>query len=163
MDETQGNLPVTFSLEEVATRSKISFRNLRELNPALFLGVPPMKQKNYSFYIPQLYHQELLASLDNKPEPSKQWNQSYNKLLGNSARVTRILEKFGAPVFFSVKYGDNLWDLARKHKTSVRRLARWNRLNSKSVLRVNQRLKTYVPTWRVFQEVASNYKYSKPK
>ena len=56
-----------------------------------------------------------------------------------------------------------MWDLARKHKTSVRRLARWNRLNSKSVLRVNQRLKTFVPTWRVFQEVASNYSYSSPK
>ena len=163
MDETQGNLPVAFSLEEVAKRSKMSFRTLRELNPALYLGVPPMTQKNYSFYIPQLHHQELLASLDKNPEPSKQWNRSYNALLGNSARVTRILEKFGAPVYFRVKYGDNLWDLARKHKTSVRRLARWNRLNSKSVLRVNQRLKTYVPTWRVFQEVPSNYKYSKPK
>jgi len=163
MDETLGNLPVAFSLEEVAKRSKMSFRTLRELNPALYLGVPPMKQKNYSFYIPKLHHQELLASLGKNPEPSKQWSRSYNKLLGNSASVTRILEKFGAPVFFRVKYGDNLWDLAKKHKTSVRRLARWNRLNSRSLLRVNQRLKTYVPTWRVFQEVASNYKYSKPK
>ncbi len=163
MDETLGNLSVAFSLEEVAKRSKMSFRTLRDLNPALYLGVPPMKQKNYSFYIPKLHHQELLASLDNNPEPSKKWSRSYNKLLGNSSSVTRILEKFGAPVYFRVKYGDNLWDLAKKHKTSVRRLARWNRLNSRSLLRVNQRLKTYVPTWRVFQEVASNYEYSKPK
>ena len=163
MDKTQGNLTVAFSLEEVAKRSKMSFRNLRELNPALYLGVPPMKQKSYSFYIPKLHHQKLLASLDKNPQPSKKWSRSYNSLLGNSSSVTRILEKFGAPVFFRVKYGDNLWDLARKHKTSVRRLARWNRLNSRSVLRVNQRLKTYVPTWRVFQEFASNYKYSQPK
>ena len=76
MDQTQGNLPVAFSLEEVAKRSKMSFRTLRELNPALYLGVPPMTQKNYSFYIPQLHHQELLASLDKNPEPSKQWNRS---------------------------------------------------------------------------------------
>tara|TARA_B100000945_G_C20417932_1_gene616149 strand:- start:1163 stop:3040 length:1878 start_codon:yes stop_codon:yes gene_type:complete len=163
MDETQGNLKVAFSLEEVAKRAQISFRTLRELNPALYLGVPPMKQKSYSFYIPKLHHQKLMASLDKNPKPSKQWSRSYNSLLGNSSSVTRILEKFGAPVYFRVKYGDNLWDLARKHKTSVRRLARWNRLNSRSVLRVKQRLKTYVPTWRAFQEFAKNYKYSKPK
>ena len=163
MDETQDSLPVAFSLEEVAKRSKMSFRTLRNLNPALYLGVPPMKQKNYSFYIPKLHQKELLSSLNKNPEPSKQWSHSYNKLLGNSVSVTKVLEKFGAPVYFHVKYGDNLWDLARKHKTSVRRLARWNGLNSKSVLRVRQRLKTFVPTWRVFQEVASNYKYYKPK
>ncbi|MBS1254442.1 MAG: Membrane-bound lytic murein transglycosylase D [Deltaproteobacteria bacterium] len=163
MDETKGSLSVAFSLEEVARRSKMSFRTLRDMNPALYLGVPPMTQKSYSFYIPQLHHKALLASMEQNPKPSKQWGRSYNTLLGNSSRVTRILEKYGAPVYFRVKYGDNLWDLARKHKTSVRRLARWNRLNSKSVLRVNQRLKTFVPTWRVFQEVASNYSYSSPK
>ncbi len=163
MDETKGSLSVAFSLEEVARRSKMSFRTLRDMNPALYLGVPPMTQKSYSFYIPQLHHKALLASMEQNPKPSKQWGRSYNTLLGNSSRVTRILEKYGAPVYFRVKYGDNLWDLARKHKTSVRRLARWNRLNSKSVLRVNQRLKTFVPTWRVFQEVANNYSYSSPK
>ena len=82
MDETQGKLPVAFSLEEVAKRSKMSFRTMRELNPACILGVPPMKQKNYSFYIPQMHHQELLSSLDKNPEPSKQWSRSYNTLLG---------------------------------------------------------------------------------
>ncbi len=39
MDETKASLPVSFSLEEVAQRSKMSFRLLREKNQALFLGV----------------------------------------------------------------------------------------------------------------------------
>ena len=160
MDETKANLTVAFSLEEAAKRSKMSFSALRDKNPALFLGVPPMTQTSYSFYVPQNNRQELMASLKQNPNPSKKWGHSYNALLGSSNRVTRVLEKFGAPIYFRVKTGDNLWDLARKHKTSIRRLARWNRLNSKSVLRVNRRLKIYVPTWRVFREIARNSSYS---
>ena len=162
MDETKASLPVAFSLEEVAKRSKMSFRALRDKNPALFLGVPPMTQERYSFYVPQENHKKLMTSLELNPKPSRKWGRSYNALLGNSARVTRILENFGAPIYFRVRNGDNLWDLARKHKTSIPRLARWNRLNSKSVLRVNRRMKIYVPTWRVFKEVAKNYSSSSP-
>ena len=51
MDETKASLPVAFSLEEVAKRSKMSFRALRDKNPALFLGVPPMTQERYSLYL----------------------------------------------------------------------------------------------------------------
>jgi len=156
IDETTVSLTVAFSLEEVAKRSKISFDLLRKKNPALFLGVPPMTQRSYSFYIPKNNRRKLMASLKLNPNPSKEWGHSYNALLGNSNRVTRVLEKFGAPIYFRVKTGDNLWDLSRKHKTSIRRLARWNRLNSKSILRVNRRLKIYVPTWRVFREIARN-------
>ena len=163
MDETKASLPVSFSLEEVAQRSKMSFRLLREKNQALFLGVPPMTQKRYSFYIPQRFHTNLMASMEQNPEPSKKWSLSYNALLGNSAHVTGVLEKFGAPIYFKVRNGDNLWDLAKKHKTSIRRLARWNKLNSKSVLRVNRRMKTYVPTWRVFKEVAGASAPSSPR
>jgi membrane-bound lytic murein transglycosylase D len=163
MDETKASLPVSFSLEEVAQRSKMSFRLLRDKNPALFLGVPPMTQKRYSFYVPQRFHTNLMSSLEQNPAPSKKWGLSYNALLGNSAYVTGVLEKFGAPIYFKVRNGDNLWDLAKKHKTSIRRLARWNKLNSKSILRVNRRMKTYVPTWRVFKEVAGTSAPSSPR
>ena len=163
MDETKARLSVAFSLEEVARRARMSFRLLRENNPALFLGVPPMTQTRYSFYVPQRFHRTLISSLEQNPEPSKKWGLSYNALLGNSVRVTRMLEKFGAPIYFRIQNGDNLWDLARKHKTSIRRLARWNNLNSKSVLRVNRRLKTYVPTWRVFKEVAGTFSNAGPR
>tara|TARA_B100001559_G_scaffold153113_1_gene128614 strand:+ start:132 stop:2282 length:2151 start_codon:yes stop_codon:yes gene_type:complete len=163
MDETKVSLPVSFSLEEVAQRSKMSFSMLREKNPALFLGLPPMKQQRYSFYIPRRFQSNLIASLQQNPEPSRKWSLSYNALLGNSSYVTSALEKFGAPIYFRVRSGDNLWDLAKKHKTSIQRLARWNKLNSKSILRVNRRMKTYVPTWRVFKEVAGTNLSSSPR
>ena len=154
IDETKVSLSVSFSLEEVAKRSKISFRMLREKNPALFLGLPPMTQKKYSFYIPKKYHQNLLESLKYNPKPSKKWSINYNRLISNSSIGTRILERYGVPIYFKVQKGDNLWDLSRKHKTSINRLLKWNKLNAKSVLRVNKKLKTYVPTWRVFKEIA---------
>ena len=156
LDETKANLNVTFSLKEVAKRSKISFKQLRAMNPALFLGLPPMKQKRYSLYVPKKFHKNLMVSLGKNPAPSENWGLSYNALLSDSNNFTRILEKFGAPIYFRVQKGDNLWDLSRKHKTSIKRLSRWNKLNSKSVLRVNRRMKTYVPTWRVFKEISRN-------
>ena len=163
MDETKANLSVAFSLEEVAKRSKISFKLLREKNPALFLGLPPMIQKGYSFYLPKKFHRNLMFSLSKNPIPSKKWGLSYNALLSNSKHVTRVLQKFGAPIYFKVQKGDNLWDLSRKHKTSISRLSKWNKLNSRSILRVNKRMKTYVPTWRVFKEIAKNNLFSRPK
>lgn len=42
--------------------------------------------------------------------------------------------------FYVVKNGDNLWDIANKHKTTVNKLASWNKMNSKSVLKVGQKL-----------------------
>ena len=163
MDENKANLKIAFSLEEVAKRSKISFRLLREKNPALFLGLPPMIQKKYSFYLPKKFHKNLILSLEKDPFPSKKWGLSYNALLSNSKYVTRVLQKFGVPIYFRVQKGDNLWDLSKKHKTSISRLSKWNKLNSKSVLKVNKRLKTYVPTWRVFKEIAKNKTISRPK
>ena len=69
MDETKANLPVSFSLEEVAKRSRMSFSLLREMNKALFLGVPPMRQKSYSFYVPKISYENLIISLENNPKP----------------------------------------------------------------------------------------------
>jgi len=156
LDETKVHLSVAFSLKEIAERSKISFKYLRAKNPALFLGLPPMTQKSYSLYIPNKFYKNLMSSLEKNPLPSEKWSISYNKLLSNSSKVTNILERFGAPIYFKVQKGDNLWDLSKKHKTSIKRLARWNKLNSKSVLRVNRKMKTFVPTWRVFKEISRN-------
>ena len=141
----------------------MSFKLLREKNPALFLGLAPMTQKEYSFYIPKNFYQNLMVSLKNNSKPSKKWSIYYNRLISNSSFATRILEKYGVPIYFKVQKGDNLWDLSRKHKTSISRLSKWNKLNSKSILRVNERLKTYVPTWRVFKEIGRKSSFSNSK
>ena len=154
MDETRVQLPVAFSLEEVSRRAKTSFKGLLKLNSALYRGFPPMNEDHYTLYLPKTSHAVLLDSLKRNPQPERTWDQNYNQLVQDSPHMMRLLEQFGAPVYFRVKRGDNLWDLAKKHRTSVARLKRWNNLKQNPVLRVNQRLKLYVPTWQVFREIA---------
>ncbi|MFQ3324797.1 MAG: membrane-bound lytic murein transglycosylase D [Pseudomonadales bacterium] len=42
--------------------------------------------------------------------------------------------------FYVVENGDNLWGIARKHKTSVSKLAAWNNIKSNSTLKIGQKL-----------------------
>jgi hypothetical protein len=44
------------------------------------------------------------------------------------------------PVYASVKRGDSLWKLARRHKTTIPKLTDWNQLRRKSTLRPGQKL-----------------------
>lgn len=46
-------------------------------------------------------------------------------------------------VYHKVRPGDTLSRIARKHKTSVKKVAKWNKLNRRSKLRVGRKLKIY--------------------
>ncbi|MDD4144156.1 MAG: M23 family metallopeptidase [Prolixibacteraceae bacterium] len=48
-----------------------------------------------------------------------------------------------APQHYKVKYGDSLWKISRRFKTTVNSLCRLNNLNEKSVLRIGMVLKLY--------------------
>ncbi len=154
MDEAQVALPVSYSLEEVATRVGMPFDDFKLINAKYFRSTPPLTDDKYTVYLPKLHHEKLLESLRQDPEPSLDWIAAYSNHLGNSSAVTRLLQKHGAVNYIRVRSGDNLWDLARKHNTTVQRLASWNGLRTNSMLRINQRLKLYIPTWDVVREVA---------
>ncbi len=154
MDEAQVALPVSYSLEEVAERVGMPFDDFKLINSKYFRSTPPLTDDKYTVYLPKVHHEKLLESLRQAPEPSLDWISAYSNHLGNSSSVTRLLQKHGAVRYIRVRSGDNLWDLARKHNTTVRRLATWNGLRTNSMLRINQRLKLYIPTWDVVREVA---------
>ncbi len=44
------------------------------------------------------------------------------------------------PVYTRVRRGDSLWKLARRHRTSIKKLTRWNRISRKKILRPGQKL-----------------------
>ena len=49
------------------------------------------------------------------------------------------LAKFSrTKITHTVKSGDNLWDISRKYKVSVRDIVRWNQLSSNSLLQPKQ-------------------------
>ena len=71
------------------------------------------------------------------------------------ARVNRPLQRRPAPppkghvaVVHRVQAGDTLWDLAQKYGVYVGQIARWNLISRRSVLRLGQPLKIWVPPER---------------
>ena len=59
------------------------------------------------------------------------------------AALTRALEGDNSRdnrTTYRVRNGDNLWNIARQHNVSVRQVARWNRLDSRAVIRPGQKL-----------------------
>ena len=59
------------------------------------------------------------------------------------AALNRALEggnTRGNRTTYRVRNGDNLWDIARLHNVSVKQVARWNRLDSRAVIRPGQKL-----------------------
>jgi len=50
----------------------------------------------------------------------------------------------GKRYIYSVKRGDNLWDIGRHYGISVSQLTRWNGISKKSILRLGQKLTVWV-------------------
>jgi membrane-bound lytic murein transglycosylase D len=46
----------------------------------------------------------------------------------------------GSKTTYRVRNGDSLWEIAQKHRVSVRQVARWNRIGTKTVIRPGQKL-----------------------
>ncbi len=56
---------------------------------------------------------------------------------------TKVLKPL--PVYVRIKRGDSLWKLARRHRTTVKKLRRWNRIRGRKILRPGKKL---VVGWR---------------
>jgi murein DD-endopeptidase MepM/ murein hydrolase activator NlpD len=67
----------------------------------------------------------------------------------NLAELNNLLKPKGysandpVPQHYNIKYGDSLWKISRRFKTSVRRLCELNNLNENSVLQPGMLLKLY--------------------
>ncbi|MBF0287680.1 MAG: LysM peptidoglycan-binding domain-containing protein [SAR324 cluster bacterium] len=168
LDGNKVELSTDFSLQEVAKRSNVSFKKLLVLNAFLLRGVPPIHQDTYQLYVPAEHRGALMASLQRNPDASIQWKEQV-VLADKSLYMARLLKQHGTPVYFRVKEGDNLWQLSKRHNTSVERLRSWNQIKTNNLIRVNQRLKIYLPTWKVYSMltretlVASNTSSSKSR
>ena len=50
----------------------------------------------------------------------------------------------GQRYVYTIKRGDNLWDIGRHYGISVKQLSAWNGISSKSILRLGQKLEIWV-------------------
>ena len=143
-------LSTGFSLQEIARRSKMTFQELRQHNPALQQGIPPIREKKYTLYIPRNRKLHLAMSLKKQPGPDIRWKIKIRNS-NNSTQMLQYLTKYGNLMHIRVKKGDSLWKLAQKHDTTVARLRYWNRINKKGFLKIGQHLKIYRPNGNVYE------------
>ncbi len=119
--------PVTFDevctqkqmkLSDIAAALQVSTRTLEELNPALRQKVTP--NYSYTLRVPAQTGELLMAKLDEIPQ-CKVMVQTYTR--------------------HRVRNGETLSQIARKYRTSVRKIARLNGIRNVSRIRVGQKLK----------------------
>ena len=104
------------SLWSIASRYKVSVTTLKRAN-GLYSSKLKIGQK---LYIP-----------DNNARSSAR----------SVAKAENVKQQV---VKYRVRRGDNLWKIARRFGVKVSSLMKWNRLNSKSILRPGDRIKVYV-------------------
>ncbi len=77
--------------------------------------------------------------------PSSKKSSKYYSLSAN-ARKFKGLKKSGdgKKYIYTVKRGDNLWDIGRHYGISVKQLTAWNGISRKSILRPGQKLAVWV-------------------
>ena len=104
------------TLWDIASRYSVSVRTLKRAN-GLYSSKLKIGQK---LYIP-----------DNNARSSAR----------SVAKAENVKQQM---VKYRVRRGDNLWKIARRFGVKVSSLMKWNRLNSKSILRPGDRIKVYV-------------------
>lgn len=99
------NSPV--KLGDISTRLKIPVAQLKKLNPELVREFTPFNQKKYLIRIPENSDETALRNLKKLPPKSKYFVGWYR-----------------------VKKGDNLYSIARRFRTTVRKIKKVNKLRS---------------------------------
>ena len=127
------------SIPKLAKNMNIYEEELRALNP-MYKGdyVPIYDHKTY-FRVPVglIQQAEMAVKKSFMKEPKYSYHYYY---------------------WYRVRSGDSLYRIARRHKTTVRKIRRANNLGSSSFLRVGQKLK--IPTNRLMASKQSNRKPS---
>lgn len=135
-------------LAQAAALAGISLADLQQTNPALKrTGTDPAGP--HYLYLPQAAAARLALSL-RLPEsarlaamriaPIEKGAAEKNKLRPLKVAVAKAPEDAARRYSYTVQAGDSLWDIARQHHVSIRRLAAWNGLQPDSPLKAGRQL-----------------------
>ncbi len=100
-------IPSPVDIKSVSRLSGVSRKEIKKLNPELIRDFTPFNKKYYEIKLPSDSSENFVASLKRLP-PSKKYFAGW----------------------YRVRRGDNLYSIARKFRTSVRRIKRVNKLRS---------------------------------
>ncbi len=133
LDQIQPDPPLAFEtvsvskkvhLKEIAKVTGIEEKTLKELNPELRYKIVP--GDGYALRVPPQTAATVTAKMGDIPEYKK------------SAPTQRSTKSY---VYYRVKSGDTLSTIARRHRTSVKRIKQANNLRKGRYLSIGQKLK----------------------
>lgn len=123
--------------EQIAQVLDISTSQLKRLNPQFKQDVIPGNYKPYALVLPT---NKMLAFIDQQDSISNHRKTTYfagrantDRYLTNSVSSSYSAGGNSQNVYYRVKRGDNLSNIARKNGTSVNQLKSWNRLRSNKI------------------------------
>lgn len=103
-------------LKDIARAARLSYRELRSLNPELRRYVTPPRDKAYHLKVPVGTKEKIESILDQIPS----WRQSVPPRMKKGSKVPKG--------WYRVKIGDSLWKIAKRFRLSVRELKARNNL-----------------------------------
>ena len=126
-------------LGQVASTLNIPIETLRDLNPQYKLDIIPATKRSYALRLPARYTSEFIAN--EKEIHSK--DSLYLKEYINPANLEKKRAE-GVGYIYTVRSGDNLGLIAKRNRTTVKEIMRWNKLSS-TVIRPGQKLRIEKP------------------
>ena len=127
----------SISLKKLSQHLNLSWEEIKKLNPMYKGEYVPIYESSVKIRVPvgQLEPAKLAVQQSLMQEPKYVYHYHY---------------------WYRVRSGDSLYKIARRHKTSISKLRRANRLGQSSLIRVGQRLK--IPARRLVAKPLSSKK-----
>lgn len=126
-------------LGQIASTLNIPLETLRWLNPQYKIDIIPSNKRSYSLRLPARYTSEFIE----KEAEIYAKDTLYLKEYINPANLDKKRAE-GVGYIYTVRSGDNLGIIAKRNRTTVKDIMRWNRLKS-TVIRPGQKLRIEKP------------------
>ena len=108
------------TLHDVAKRAGITTRQLATFNPDVRTTAGKLVEQNLRVPLP-----EIIAAMPTSPDPA----------------LDRLITANTPQATYTVKSGDTLDGISRRHGVTVRQLQRWNNMEGRTLIRPGQRLR----------------------
>lgn len=129
----------TMHFGQVASTLDIPIETLRRLNPQYKIDIVPAARKAYSLRLPTRYVTDFIEN----QQTIYSKDSAYLKEYINPANLDKKRAE-GVGYTYTVRKGDNLGLIAKRNRTTVKEIMRWNRLKS-TVIRPGQKLRINKP------------------
>ena len=124
-------------LKVVSALSEVSFEELKGLNPELLSQYTHPKSQSYELRIPRRASNEFKKAFEAASDKEKYLSKSQLSKIKSPKRAR------GKVVYYRVKKGDSLYKIAKKFRTTVKAIKKWNKKARGRIIKPGMKLKIY--------------------